>query len=120
MEEFFKYYKGHSSAESRWSRFGPYYAMFPIEFAFDIVNKYSKKGDKILDPFCGRGSSVFAGSVLGRESTGIDINPLGWLYSNVKLHPARKKNVLNRLKEIYDLRENYKVEILNYNEPPYL
>lgn len=116
MEELQDYYKGHSTAASRWARFGPYYAMFPIEFAFDVVNKYSKIGDKILDPFSGRGSSIFAGSVLGRESTGIDINPLGWLYSSVKIQPARKDNVLNRLKEIYDLRENYSGEILNYNE----
>ena len=116
MEELLKYYKGHSSPEARWSRFGPYYAMFPIEFAFDVVNKYSKKGDKIIDPFCGRGSSIYAGSILGRESTGIDINPLGWLYSNVKLHPARKNNVLTRLEEIYNLRENYAEEFLQYNE----
>lgn len=116
MEELLKYYKGHSSPEARWSRFGPYYAMFPIDFAFEVVNKYSRKGDKIIDPFCGRGSSVYAGSVLGRESTGIDINPLGWLYSNVKLHPARKNNVLKRLKSIYELRDNYSADILNYNE----
>ncbi len=116
MDELLKYYKGHSSPEARWSRFGPYYAMFPIEFAFDVVNKYSKKGDKIIDPFCGRGSSIYAGSVLGRESTGIDINPLGWLYSNVKIHPARKNNVLERLQNIYDLRDNYTAEILTYNE----
>lgn len=116
MDDLLKYYKGHSSAASRWARFGPYYAMFPIDFAFNVVNKYSKPGDKILDPFSGRGSSIFAGSVLGRESTGIEINPLGWLYSNVKLHPARVGNVLTRLKEIYDLRENYAIEILNYNE----
>ncbi len=102
MDELLKYYKGHSSPEARWSRFGPYYAMFPIEFAFDVVNKYSKKGDKIIDPFCGRGSSIYAGSVLGRESTGIDINPLGWLYSNVKIHLARKNIVLERIQNIYD------------------
>lgn len=116
MDDLLKYYKGHSSAAARWARFGPYYAMFPIDFAFNVVNKYSKPGDKILDPFSGRGSSIFAGSVLGRESTGIEINPLGWLYSNVKLHPARVSNVLTRLKEIYDLRENYVLEILNYND----
>lgn len=116
MDNLAKYYKGHNSSASRWARFGPYYAMFPIDFAFNVVDKYSKPGDKILDPFSGRGSSVFAGSILGRESTGIEINPLGWLYSNVKLHPARMNNVLIKLKDIYDLRENYSTEILNYNE----
>lgn len=51
MDDLLKYYKGHSSAAARWARFGPYYAMFPIDFAFNVVNKYSKPGDKILDPF---------------------------------------------------------------------
>lgn len=116
MNDIEKFYKGHSTAEARWARLGPYYAMFPIEFAFEVVSNYSKPGDKILDPFCGRGSSVYAGSVLGRTSVGIDINPLGWLYSSVKIKPAKKNNVLRRLKEIYDLREKYSTEILNYNE----
>ena len=116
MDNLSQYYRGHSTAEARWARFGPYYAMFPIDFAFNVVDKYSKPGDKILDPFSGRGSSIYAGSILGRESIGIEINPLGWLYSNVKLYPANLEKVLNRLNEIYELRENYRHDILNYNE----
>lgn len=116
MENLEQFYKGRSTPEARWARLGPYYAMFPVEFAFDVVNRYSKPGDKIIDPFAGRGSSIYAGSVLGRDGVGIDINPLGWLYGSVKLKPARKDNVLKRLKEIYDWRENYDKEILNYNE----
>ncbi len=116
MNDLEKFYRGHSTSEARWARLGPYYAMFPVKFAFEVVNKYSKPGDKILDPFCGRGSSIYAGSVLGRPGVGIDINPLGWLYSSVKIKPAQKKNVLKRLKEIYDIRENYCREINNYNE----
>lgn len=49
-----KILNGYSIAEARWARYGPYYAMFPLEFAFDVVNKYSKEGDFILDPFAGR------------------------------------------------------------------
>ena len=37
--------KGFKTPESRWARFGPYYAMFPLDFAFEVVEKYSKKGD---------------------------------------------------------------------------
>ncbi len=32
-----KILKGFSTAEARWARFGPYYAMFPLEFAFNVV-----------------------------------------------------------------------------------
>ncbi len=99
--------KGFKTAESRWARFGPYYAMFPVDFAFDVVNKYSKKGDYILDPFAGRSSSIYAGGVLGRHSLGIEINPVGWLYGNVKLNPAKKDDVIDRLLEIYAKRNYY-------------
>ena len=43
--------KGFKTPESRWARFGPYYAMFPVDFAFEVVEKYSKTGDYIIDPF---------------------------------------------------------------------
>jgi DNA modification methylase len=99
--------KTHQNAEARWARFGPYYAMFPVEFAFDVVRNYSNEGDYILDPFAGRGSSVYAGGVLGRHSLGIEINPVGWLYGKVKLHPAPKEDVILRLSGIYSKRNLY-------------
>ncbi|MCH7827027.1 MAG: site-specific DNA-methyltransferase [Bacteroidetes bacterium] len=100
--------KGFKTAEARWSRFGPYYAMFPVDFAFDVVNKYSNEGDYILDPFAGRSSSIYAGGVLGRHSLGIEINPVGWIYGTVKLNPADKEDVIDRLFEIYGKRNYYR------------
>nr|WP_320022216.1 DNA methyltransferase [uncultured Draconibacterium sp.] len=102
-----KILKGYKTAEARWARFGPYYAMFPLEFAFEVVEKYSKKGDYILDPFAGRCSSIYAGGVLGRVSLGIEINPVGWLFGKVKLQPARKDEVIGRLLEVYGRRNYY-------------
>ncbi len=99
--------KGQQTAESRWAKFGPYYAMFPIDFAFKVVKKYSRKGDFIIDPFAGRGSSIFAGGVLERHSLGIEINPVGWLYGSTKLNPAEQQSVLNRLDSVYKLRNRY-------------
>jgi len=99
--------KGHNTAEARWARFGPYYAMFPVDFAFEVVEKYSKEGDYIIDPFAGRCSSIYAGGVLGRQSLGIEINPVGWLFGTVKLQPADKNDVVDRLLEIYGRRNKY-------------
>lgn len=104
--------KGYSTPESRWARFGPYYAMFPLDFAFQVVDRYSKPGDFIIDPFAGRCSSVYAGGVLGRPSLGIEINPVGWLFGAVKLNPANKKDVVERLRSIYSKR-NYFGQSLN-------
>ena len=86
--------------EGRWAKFGPYYAMFPVDFALDVINKYSSIGDYVLDPFSGRGTTIYAASMLDRQGVGIDINPLGWLYSAVKINPANKRDVLKRLYEI--------------------
>jgi len=107
---------GHNTAESRWARFGPYYAMFPVDFAFDVVEKYSNSGDYIIDPFAGRCSSIYAGSVLGRSGLGIEINPVGWLYGHIKLNPANKDDVINRLLDIYNKRNNYGSESSNLQE----
>lgn len=107
MIETEKILKGFATAESRWARFGPYYAMFPLDFAFDVVETFSKQGDYIIDPFAGRCSSIYAGGVLGRNSLGIEINPVGWLYGSVKLHPADKEEVTDRLLEIYGKRNYY-------------
>jgi len=102
-----KVLQGFETAEARWARFGPYYAMFPVEFAFEVVEKYSNEGDYIIDPFAGRCSSIYAGGILGRNSLGIEINPVGWLYGSVKLQPADKEDVIDRLLEIYGKRNYY-------------
>ncbi|MCL2277431.1 MAG: hypothetical protein FWC21_05980 [Treponema sp.] len=53
--------------------------MFQVEFAFNVVQKYFNEDDCILDTYAGRGSSIYAGGVLERNSLGIEINPVGWL-----------------------------------------
>ena len=101
---------GRSTAEARWARYGPYYAMFPVEFAFDVIRKYSKKGDNIIDPFAGRCTSVYAGGVLERNAIGIEINPVGWLYGSVKLNPAPLQDVLQRLDFLCKYSHEYQQE----------
>lgn len=92
-----------SSAASRWTGFGPYYAMFPSDFAFRVVGEHSSPGDAVLDPFAGRATSIYAATVLQRSGLGIEINPVGWLYGRVKLHPASEKRLLSRIEEIASL-----------------
>ncbi len=91
----FKY--SRSNAIGLWAAVGPYYAMFPLEFAFDIVKEYSKPGQLVLDPFAGRGSSIYAAATQNRIGLGIEINSLGWIYSQTKLQPASLWNVEKRL-----------------------
>lgn len=94
---------GTSTLNGRWARFGPYYAMFPMPWAMDVVRRYSKDGDAVLDPFAGRGSSVYAAAAQKRIGVGIEINEVGWLFGKVKIHPASEDRVLRRLREIESL-----------------
>lgn len=88
------------TALGRWSGVGPYYAMFPVSFAFETVAMYSRLGDAVLDPFAGRASTVYAAAAQGRTGYGIEINPVGWIYAKAKLHPAAKFSVLRRIEQI--------------------
>lgn len=88
------------TAVDRWASVGPYYAMFPLAFAREVVEKYTQPGDCLLDPFVGRGSSIYAAAASGRTGCGMEINPVGWVYSSVKLRPATKERVLQRLREV--------------------
>lgn len=47
----------------------------PIELLERIIKIGSDKGDLVLDPFCGSGTTLVGAKLLGREYIGIDINP---------------------------------------------
>jgi hypothetical protein len=50
-----------------------------------LVNRYAMNARNILDPFCGSGAVLVAGSRSGIPTTGLDVNPVAALLSQVKL-----------------------------------
>lgn len=100
-------FKGYTTPQARWARFGSYYAMSPSEFALEVIDNYSQIGDFVLDPFAGRGTSIYATSALDRSGTGIEINPVGFIFAQTKLNPAKKENVIKKLLEIDKASQNH-------------
>lgn len=47
---------------------------FPFELAYRLINMYSVKGDTVLDPFLGTGTSTLAAIASNRNSIGIEID----------------------------------------------
>ncbi len=50
-------------------------APFPVELPYRCIKLYSFRGDVVLDPFIGSGTTAIACLMTGRHFVGIDINP---------------------------------------------
>jgi DNA modification methylase len=75
----------------------PYFAMFPESFVRRNVLAWSKRDDVILDPFSGRGTTVFESLLNGRKGVGCDTNPVAFCLSKAKADPPTLDEVMERL-----------------------
>lgn len=62
----------------------PYFTMFPLPFPYRKLRKQNRNV-RVLDPFCGRGTTNFAARLLGLESVGLDSNPVAAAVAQSKL-----------------------------------
>ncbi len=61
---------------------------FPWSFPNYFIQKYSQKGELVLDPFCSTGATLLEAALLGRVAYGADLDPMAARISNAKLHPC--------------------------------
>ncbi len=52
-----------------------------------LIDRYSSRGDVILDPFCGSGTLLVEALLMGRPAVGIDVDPIAAFISRVKSRP---------------------------------
>jgi hypothetical protein len=62
--------------------------MFPLEYPFRILKGYKKSRPIVLDPFCGRGTTIYAARHIGMAAWGIDISPIAVAVARAKLAAA--------------------------------
>jgi hypothetical protein len=77
----------------------PYYTMFPLAFPFDALAN-STDGEWVLDPFCGRGTSILAARLRGLPSVGVDSNPVAGAIAAAKLAQVRACEVIALARDI--------------------
>jgi DNA modification methylase len=62
-------------------------AAYPFELVYRLINMFSAKGDTVLDPFLGTGTTTAAAMASGRNSIGYEIDP-------------SLKNIIGRFKDV--------------------
>ncbi len=94
-------------------RLHPYPAKFPIDLALEYIEKYTKEGDTVYDPFLGSGTTLFASSLLHRKGFGTDINYIAVLISQGKLLAPDEKETEDLEMFIDCFEKNYEKKALH-------
>jgi len=85
------------SPVQRWYRYKEGYS---IKLMQQIFNDYKVvKGDIILDPFCGSGSTIIQAKINGFDSIGFEINPFSAFLAKAKTQNYKAKDVEEFIKE---------------------
>lgn len=93
-----------------------YFGKFPPTIATYLINRFTKKGDLVIDPMSGSGTTAVESSILERRCIVNDLNPLSYLLAKVKTTFIDEKLLLATKKNI---EKNYKpLKQSNYNFKP--
>ena len=77
-----------------------YRACFKPQLPQFFIERYSKEGDCVLDPFSGRGTTALQAALMGRKVAASDGNPLCILLLRPRLNPPPLDAIAQRLQEI--------------------
>lgn len=74
-----------------------YLGSLPPTIAHDLVARWSRPGDVVLDPFCGRGSVALQACLERRIGIGIDRNPLAAVLTGAAIDPPSTRALHDRV-----------------------
>jgi hypothetical protein len=89
----------------------PYFAMFPEAFALKWIQKLTRPGDTILDPFSGRGTTALTALLAGRNAVATDVNEVAFCLTKAKTNTPSLSHLLSRIAK---LRKGFELEVWSH------
>jgi hypothetical protein len=77
-----------------------YRACFKPQLPRFFIERLTRPGDIVYDPFIGRGTTAVEAALLGRVPYGCDINPLSEVITRPRLRPPTIEQIEERLQQI--------------------
>jgi hypothetical protein len=77
-----------------------YRACYKPQLPRFFIERLTQPGERVYDPFLGRGTTLLEAALLGRVPAGCDINPLSTVMIRPRLHPPTLEAIAARLGEI--------------------
>ncbi len=77
-----------------------YRACFKPQLPRFFIERLTRPGDCVYDPFMGRGTTLLEAALLGRRPAGCDVNPLSGLLVEPRLEPPFVEDVALRLRRL--------------------
>ena len=78
-----------------------YRACFKPQLPEFFIERLTRPGDAVHDPFMGRGTTPLQAALMGRRPLGNDVNPLSVLLTRPRLRPPSLSDIAQRLDEIF-------------------
>lgn len=94
----------------------PYFAMFPEAFVRRNLLAWSERDDIVLDPFCGRGTTIFESLLNGRRAIGCDTNPVAFCLSRAKAAAPTLDDVLDRIAALEEKYAGYARNVKEHDD----
>jgi hypothetical protein len=95
-----------------------YRACFKPQLPCFFIERLTKPGEIVYDPFMGRGTTLVEAALLGRIPFGCDVNPLSALLVKPRLNPPTLEQIAARLNGIdFSVHEEWPEELLVFYHP---
>jgi hypothetical protein len=95
-----------------------YRACFKPQLPRFFIERLTRPGDVVYDPFMGRGTTLIEAALLGRTPYGCDINPLSQIFVQPRLNPPSLSEIETRLEKInFEVADEWPEKLLVFFHP---